>query len=363
MPLPPPTHREHPLEQSTKPRGLAGRATANPRARVERGRDPGMAVSCQAAPVPCPRHRGDRRGASAAQNRILEQGEGERSESLTRSGSGSPADREKIIGGVGGTRSAVPKLSELACRDAAGREKTEKGGKLPLPPGLWEKLRPRSRPWLDPRPQHRQICSGSAGKSRSQHPWDTARARAAFQAWELCTPVTEGFKQGGKERKKERLLQAKAPCTDSVPHTAKSMDERVRPNVPKWESQEGSTPRASALRTERHGGIKDWPLGSENIPFSSPTRILHSVFWAIAAAKQHNKDHWNTCKDQTEERAKLGASRSFRLGEASAADIRQPLVWETAFVLPRQGCLSWSDTPAAASTPQGSALLLLPRES
>lgn len=213
-------------------------------------------------------------------------------------------------------------------------------------------------------PQHWQICSGSAGKSRSQHPWDTARARAAFQAWELCTPVTEGLKQGGKERKKERrLLQAKAPCTDSVPRTAKGVDERVRPNVPKWESQEGSTPHASALRTERHGGIKDRPLGSENIPFSSPTRILHSVFWAIAAAKQHNKDHWNTCKDQTEERAKLGASRSFRLGEASAADIRQPLVWETAFVLPRQGCHSWRDAPAAASTPQGSAPLLLLRES
>lgn len=56
-------------------------------------------------------------------------------------------------------------------------------------------------------PQHRQICSGSAGKSRSQHPWDTARARAAFQAWELCTPVTEGLKQGGKERTNERTKE------------------------------------------------------------------------------------------------------------------------------------------------------------
>lgn len=42
------------------------------------------------------------------------------------------------------------------------------------------------------------------GKSYSQHSWDPVRARAAFQAWELCIPVTEGLKQGGKERKKER---------------------------------------------------------------------------------------------------------------------------------------------------------------
>lgn len=58
----PPTHREHPPEQSTKRRGLAGTATANPRARVERGREPGMAVSCQAAPTPCPRHSGGSQG-------------------------------------------------------------------------------------------------------------------------------------------------------------------------------------------------------------------------------------------------------------------------------------------------------------
>lgn len=61
-------HCEHPLEQSTKPRGLAWRGTANPRASVERGRETGTAVSCQTAPIPRPRHSGGLQGALRTTN-------------------------------------------------------------------------------------------------------------------------------------------------------------------------------------------------------------------------------------------------------------------------------------------------------
>lgn len=72
-----------------------------------RGRESGMAVSCQAARTPCPRGRmGD-----CPQICVLEPGEGGRSELLTQNGSGSPWDREKSTGRGGGTSSAVPKLS------------------------------------------------------------------------------------------------------------------------------------------------------------------------------------------------------------------------------------------------------------
>lgn len=129
-------------------------------------------------------------------------------------------------------------------------------------------------------------------------------------------------------------------------------------------ARKGSIICASVLRAEGDGAIKEKPLGSKDIIFSSPTHILYTFFWAIVVPKQHNKDPWNTCKDQMEERAEPGTPRScFRLGEASAADIRQPFVWETAFVLPHQGCHSRRDAPAGEPTPQGSSPVLLHRKS
>lgn len=108
----PPKHREHPPEQSTKPRGLAGTATANPRARVERGREPGMAVSCQAAPTPCPRHSGGSQGGPphpktgfSTREKVKEVNPSPKVDL------GHPQPERKARGGVGGTRSAVPKLS------------------------------------------------------------------------------------------------------------------------------------------------------------------------------------------------------------------------------------------------------------
>lgn len=160
-------HREAPHMAripSSKARSPVNWRGENPGARVEQGREPGMAVSCQAAPIPCPRHSGGLQGGLRPQIWILEPGEGERSELLNQSGFGSPRTERKAWG-VGGRARPSPNFlsSDAGCRGTGEKKKRE--GNSPLPRGLCEKLRPCSRPWGDPHQQPQAGAGPAPGAS------------------------------------------------------------------------------------------------------------------------------------------------------------------------------------------------------
>lgn len=165
VPLPTPTGRLRTRRESPRAKLEA------PWIGVERihgrawSRDGNLERPCPARPLPSPaRGRvGDCRGTPAPKSGFSSREKVKEVNSSPEAVLGHPrtARKERGVGAPLGR----PQTFLARMRDAAGRDEKEKGGKLPLPPGLWEKLRPRSRPRVDPHHQPQAGAGPALGAS------------------------------------------------------------------------------------------------------------------------------------------------------------------------------------------------------